>query len=302
VFRRHKGLIVAIILLACILANVFSPLRVSRVSIRLAAEPVFHIGGFAVTNTLLSSWLAMALLVVVALVASRRLVDTPKPSSLQNMVETLIEVLHNYVEGMVGDRARAFLPVVGTFFLFILTSNWLPLLPGFGSVGLWEEAEGGRVFVPLLRGSTTDLNTTIALAICSVISSQVYGIRFLGLYAYGSRFVPVGKFIAFFRTLANGGGVRVGLLLSGVLDLFIGLLEVFEELTKILSFSFRLFGNIFGGEVLLVVMAFLAPYAASVPFMALEIFGGLIQAFIFAILTAAFIGRATTAHGHAQAG
>lgn len=297
--RLCKRLIVVAVLLGFVLANIFSPLRVRRVSIRLAPEPVFCIGGLAVTNTLLSSWLATLLLVGFAIVAVRKLVDTPEPSSLQNLVETVIEALYGFVEGIGGSRTSTFFPVVGTFFLFILTSNWLALLPGVGSVGFWEEVGGERVFVPLLRGSTTDLNTTIALAACSVVSSQVYGIRFLGLTGYGSRFVAIGKFVAFFRHLARGEGLRISLLLGGALDQFIGLLEVFEELTKILSFSFRLFGNIFGGEVLLVVMAFLVPYGASIPFMGLELFGGFIQALIFAVLTAAFLGRATAARGPA---
>jgi len=298
VLKHRKALIVAAILLAFVLANAFSPLRVRQVSIRLAPEPIFHIGGLAITNTLLGSWLAMLLLVVLALAVSRNLVDVPEPSSLQNLVETVMETLYGFFERFGGDHTRAFFPVVGTFFLFILTANWLSLLPGIGSVGFWEEQAGERVFVPLLRGSTTDLNTTIALAICSVASSQAYGIHFLGLASYGSRFLPIRGFADFFRGLVRGKGFKVRLLLNGVLDLFIGLLEVFEELTKILSFSFRLFGNIFGGEVLLIVMAFLAPYGASIPFMALELFGGFIQAFIFAVLTSAFLGRAATALNH----
>jgi len=142
----------------------------------------------------------------------------------------------------------------------------------------------------------TDLNTTIALAICSVFSAQVYAVRFLGLREYILRYVAIGKFIALFRSQANGGSSRLGLLWRGALDVFVGLLEIFGELTKILSFSFRLFGNMFGGEVLLAVMAFLVPYVASIPFMALEVFGGFIQAFIFAVLSTAFLGQATSQH------
>lgn len=295
-FRRNKGLIIATAAVALVLANIWSPFKVRQVSIRLAPEALFHLGGLTVTNTLLSSWITMALLILLAVCGSRRLVDTPAPRSLQNIIETAFEALYNFMQNMVGTKARAFFPVVATFFLFILTSNWLGMLPGFSSIGLWEEQGGERLFIPLLRGSTSDLNTTIALAVCSVLSYQVYGIRFLGWQDYGGRFLAIGKFVAFFRALIGGQKVKVSLLFGGVLDAFIGLLEIFDELTKILSFSFRLFGNIFGGEVLLLVMAFLAPYAASIPFLALELFSGFIQAFIFAVLTTAFLGRATTGH------
>ena len=293
---RHRILIASVIVGLLLLGNFLTPLKVERVSVELRPEVIATVGGFAITNTLVGSWLAMILLIVLAGLTSRKLVDTPSARSLQNVAEAVIEALYGFMERFVGSKARDFFPVVGTFFLFILTSNWLGLLPGFSSIGLWEELEGERVFVPLLRGCTTDLNTTVALAVCSVISSQVYGVRSLGFLAYASRYVGIGKFIAFVRCLARKEKPRFRLLLDGILDMFIGLLKVFEELTKILSFSFRLFGNIFGGEVLLAVMAFLMPYVASIPFMALEIFGGAIQAFIFAVLSTAFFGQATSQH------
>ena len=283
-----------------VLANFFTPFKVKEVSIELKPEPVFHLGGFAITNTLISSWLAMLLLVILGVFTTRKLVDTPAPLSLQNMVEAVIEALYGFMHRFVGPKAKDFFPVVGTLFLFILTSNWLGLMPGFGSIGLWEEYEGNRLFVPLLRSPATDLNTTIALALCSVLSSQIYGIRFVGFLGYASRFVAIGKFIDFFRSLGRAGKPKLGLLLGGVLDLFIGLLEIFGELTKILSFSFRLFGNIFGGEVLLAVIAFLAPYVVSLPFLGLEIFGGAIQAFIFAVLSTAFFGQAISYHNQGE--
>ncbi|OGO04435.1 MAG: hypothetical protein A2Y73_04255 [Chloroflexi bacterium RBG_13_56_8] len=299
VFKRGRALIVTIIVVAIILANFFSPFRIEQISIRLASESIFQVGSLTVTNTLLCSWLAMLLLVLFGLLTTRKLVDVPKPLSIQNVTETIFELLYRFVQNFAGSRTRALFPVVATFFLYILTSNWIGLLPGFGSIGFWEVHEGERAFIPLLRGPTSDLNTTIALALCSVISAQVYGIRFRGFYQYSSRFVPVKKLVAFFRAPFRGEKASVRLLLGGILDLFIGLLEIFEELTKILSFSFRLFGNIFGGEVLLIVIAFLAPYVASIPFLALEIGTGLIQAFIFSVLTAAFLSRAI-AMGHAE--
>ena len=297
--KHGRALIVVVVVLALIVADFAGPLRVRQLSIRLAPEPVFHLGGFAVTNTLLASWLAMLLLLVAAVLARRKLADVPSSRSLQNAVEAIIETLYGFMEGIVGEKARSFFPVVATFFLFILTANWLGLLPGFGSVGFWAEEGGRRVFVPLLRGATADLSTTIALAVCAVISLQVYGVRMRGLRGYASRFLPIGRLRDFAGGLVRGKGVRLSLLFRGLLDLFIGLMELFEDLTKILSFSFRLFGNVFGAEVLLLVIAFLVPYVASIPFLILEVFGGFIQAFIFAVLTTAFLGSVTSPHGKA---
>jgi F-type H+-transporting ATPase subunit a len=300
VFRNRKGLLIALVIALLVVANLFSPFKVTTIHIELAAEPIAHIGGWAITNTLLSSWVAGILLIIVALTVRRKLVDAPAALSLQNVVETILETLHNFMQNMVGPNARAFLPLVSTFFLFILITNWFSMLPGVGSLGIWRMEGEERVFVPLFRGATSDLNTTIALAACSVISIQVYGIRFRGFGKYMGHFVPLERVVAFIRALFKGQ-VKIGLLLGGILDMFIGLLEIFEEMTKILSFSFRLFGNIFGGEVLLLVMAYLAPFVISIPFMILELFAGFIQAFIFATLTTAFLGRAAASHDHVPA-
>lgn len=292
-FRLNKRLLAFFLIIVLIMADIFSPLKARQIAIRMAPEPDFQIAGFTITNTLLSSWLAMLLLIGLALLSRRNLADAPSARSLQNAIEAVFEALYNFMQNIAGLKARAFFPIVGTFFLFILTSNWIGLLPFFGSVGLWKEVEGKRTFIPLLRSTTSDLNTTIALAICAVISLQVYSIRFLGFRGYISRFVPVDRLTLFLRSLAKGEKIKFGLILGIFLDAFVGLLEIFEDLTKILSFSFRLFGNIFGGEVLLLVIAFLVPYLVSVPFIALEIFGGFIQALIFAVLTTAFLARAT---------
>ena len=296
-WQKHRGLIIGGLVLLFVVANIFSPWKIGHVKIELAPEPLFRLGPLVVTNTILGTWMAMLLLVVGGLVLRRRtLVDIPKAASLQNVVETLFEALYNFMHNIAGAQTASFFPVVATFFLFILANNWLGMLPGFGSLGLWRSGEGEPVFVPLLRGPTTDLNTTIALAICSVLAAQAYGIHAQGFLGYASRFVPLGKIIAFFRELFAEKRLRIKLLLGGFLDIFIGILELFEEMTKVLSFAFRLFGNMFGGEVLLAVMAFLAPYVVSLPFLALEIFGGFIQAFIFATLTTAFLSRATSSH------
>ncbi len=285
---------IAVVVLAALLADLFSPFRAKLAEIELAPKIFWHLGPLPISNTLLCSWLAMILLAVFSWCATRHLTDVPAPRSLQNVAEIVIEALYKFTEGFAGPLAKAFFPVTATFFLYILTANWVGLLPGIGSIGFWYTQGEAQTFVPLLRGATADLNTTVALAICSVLLSQAYGIRYQGIVGYLSRFLNLGSFFAFFRALFREGEIRPGLLFRGLLDLFIGPLELLEELTKVLSFSFRLFGNIFGGEVLLAVIAFLAPFLAPLPFMALEMLAGFIQALVFAALSTAFFARAAT--------
>jgi F-type H+-transporting ATPase subunit a len=160
----------------------------------------------------------------------------------------------------------------------------MELLPGFGSVGIWTGGGGERAFVPLLRSADTDLNTTIALAIFAVGSIQAFGIATLGP-AYLSRFLDI-------QSLRSEGSF-----MQRIAKLFIGLLELFDQFTKILSFAFRLFGNIFAGEVLLLVVSFLLPVVGPLPFTALEIFVGFIQALIFAMLTLVYASSAMRREG-----
>jgi len=266
----------------------------------LEAEKVFSIGGFPISNSIIASWLAMLILIVISILATRKMKLIP--TGFQNVVETVLEMFYESVAKVrAGEQARLFLPLSATIFFFILLSNWMgAILPGFGSIGLLEHHHGEEVFVPILRSAATDLNTTLALAVFSVISIQIYGIKVQGFFRYANRFIRLGKVIDMFR----GRPVNP---LTAVIDLFIGVLEIFDELTKLLSFSFRLFGNIFAGEVLLIVTATLlfqifknlAPivYPASLIFVALEIFVGFIQAFIFATLTLVFLKIATAHHG-----
>ena len=297
--KRNKTIVLAALALLG-LANLLVPVRVEHLHIDLCPSILTHVGPVPVSNTLLASLLASVLLIAFALLARRRLVDLPRARSLQNLVEAGFELLLDFMERFAGENAIRFFPVVATFFLFILFSNWLPMVPGVGSIGIATETSQGATFVPLLRGATSDLNTTCALAICSVASGQFFGATSLGLSTHILRYLSIGKWLAFFRALFACQKPRFSLLLSGTLDVFIGILEIFEELTKILSFSFRLFGNVFGGEVLLMVIAFLLPFLASIPFMALEMFTGFIQAFIFAVLSTAFFARAVAAHNDNQ--
>ena len=294
---RYKRLAIVLIVLILITINVFNPFRVERPAIKLGVEQVAQIGSFSISNSMIASALTTVTLVVVSLFATRRIKLAPGGRCLQNVVEFLFEALHNYIARTAGEHTRLFFPLAASLFLFILMSNWMQLLPGFGSFGPIKEQEGRTIIVPFLRSANSDLNTTLALAICSVLGTQFYGIRALGFSTYLSRFVNLARVREFFAGLLGKGPRRsAGHLMRGGLDLFIGALDIFGELTKVLSFSFRLFGNTFAGEVLLVVVAFLVPYAVSLPFMGLELFIGFVQAMIFMVLTVAFAARAVGPH------
>ena len=238
--------------------------------ISLAAERIFAVFGMPITNTLLMSWIAMVILILTSFFATRKLKLIPK--GLQNFTEAIVEFILGFITQIIGNRKEAekFFPLVTTIFVFILLSNWLGLVPGVGTIGFFEVAhtEGGnQLFVPLFRSANSDLNMTLALAIVSVVATQIFGIITIGFFKH------IGKYISF-----KNPGLT-----------FAGILEGIAEVVKILSFSFRLFGNIFAGEVLLVVIAFLIPFIAPLPFMFLELFVGFIQALIFAMLTLVFL-------------
>ena len=244
--------------------------------ISLAAEEIANIGGFAITNTLVLAWIAMGILIFFGMAATYKL--TPVPGRIQNFFELIVEQSYNFVKGIIGsdkDTERVY-PFIITFFIFILLSNWLGLIPGVGTVGIAGEHNGQHVFIPFLRAPASDLNTTLAFAIISVSITNIFGIAAIGFSKH------IGKFISFKSPLA----------------FFMGILETIAEVAKILSFSFRLFGNIFAGEVLLIVVASLIPYIAPLPFLGLEVFVGFIQALVFSMLTLIFIKVAITQVEH----
>ena len=243
-----------------------------ELELSLAAEKIFHIAGFAITNSLLTTWIVMGALILSVFVAARNLKEVP--SRWQVVVELVIESLYSLVEGVAGKKTKEFFPLVATFFIYIIFLNWSELIPGVGSIGFLEHAHGKDFLIPLFRAPTADLNVTLAFALISVIAAQYYGIKKLGLLRYSKRFINV----------------------KNPIDFVVGILEIISEIAKIISFSFRLFGNIFAGEVLLTVVAFLIPFFAPIPFFALEIFIGFVQAIVFAMLTLVFLNIATEAH------
>ena len=335
---RIRNIALILIVLLLLVGGFFLPTAMPH--IQLPAEPVLHITfpvvipllghELVITNTILAAWFSMLILIVLSIVATRRMKLVP--TGLQNILEMALEAILNLVEGVAGhERGRKFFPLVVTIFLFVLVSNWMGLLPGYGTIGRIEEvsqggyqvreavlpvlnlkvniltakkaAEGGGIMVPFLRSAATDLNTTLALALVTMFLVQYFGVRAMGALGYVSKFFNFGRLFHFAAALV-GRRPRKGLLgelLFGLLDVFVGLIELLSEFAKIISFSFRLFGNILAGEILLAVMVFLVPWVASLPFLGLELFVGFIQAFIFAVLALAFLAVATTGHSSEEA-
>lgn len=236
--------------------------------ISIKAEKIWEIFGFPITNSLLLSYLFLTVFFILALVFSSL---SQKKTRLVFFVYFLLSAIYSFFSSITKERVKDFFPLLASFFLFILFSNWLGLIPGVGSL-LFKHNHHAT---PLFRGATADINMTFALAIVSVASTQIYGIKYLG-----------SDYIKKFINLINP------------LNFFVGILEIFSEISKLISFSFRLFGNIFAGEVLLVVVAMLIPILASFPFLLLELFVGLIQALVFSMLTAVFLSSATVKDGH----
>ncbi len=243
--------------------------------ISIAAEKLFGFGAFPITNSFLLAVSLGALLSGASFLFLRKLEDIPR--GVQNAVESVFEALLGLVESVTQDKAQArkFFPLVATIFLFVLFSNWIGLLPGGGTVGVYGRHE---TIIPFLRSPSADLNMTLALSLISVFSIQLAGITVLGLRGYASKF--------FVAPWVKPYGIGTA----------VGALELVGEFAKILSFSFRLFGNVFAGEVLLTVMLHLVPYAVPLPFLFLEAFVGLIQALVFAMLTLVFLKMATVGH------
>jgi F-type H+-transporting ATPase subunit a len=242
------------------------------VSIHLAPDVIGHVYGVPITNTTFTVWCVMLLLVVGALLMRRSL--SMIPGKVQVLVELLIGGAYDYIKDVLESDvlARKFFPLIMTIFLFILGANWFGLLPGVTSVGFTSLHDGHEKFIPFLYPANTDLNVTIALSIIAFLAIEIAGFVLVGFLKYA------GKFVNF----------------KSPLGFFIGIIELFSELARLVSFSFRLFGNIFAGKVLLLITIFFVPFILPVPIMAFELFVGFIQAFVFAVLTLFFIKLAVT--------
>lgn len=260
----------------------------------LFAEPIFNLGSFTVTNSLLTSWIALVVILIIGVAFRAQLSIVPK--KLQNVVEMVMEKFLEIFDAITGSRQRSVMlaPFVMSFFVLILINNWLGLIPGVGSIGQVASHDGHAVFIPYLRGGTADLNTTLALASIAVVASHIFGVVAVGVWNYINKFIN-------FKALAEIPKKIVKeptIIVVNPIKVFVGLIEIIGEVAKVASLSFRLFGNIFAGEVLLASMAAIIAFAVPIPFMFLEIIVGLIQALIFAILVLIYVSISTTAEEH----
>jgi F-type H+-transporting ATPase subunit a len=260
----------------------------------LFAEPILKVGNFNITNSLLNTWLVVFILVIFSWYFRTRIKVIPK--GIQNALEMVVEAFLGIFDSITGSRERSlkFFPLVFSFFIFILISNWMGLLPGVGSVGQVVSEHGAKVFVPYFRGGTADLNTTLALAIIGVVASHIFGVVALGVWKYLNKFINFQAFLEIPKKIKKDPSV----IFVNPIKAFVGLIEIIGEIAKVASLSFRLFGNIFAGEVLLASMAAILAFGLPIPFMFLEIVVGLVQALIFAMLILAYLTMNTSEEAH----
>jgi F-type H+-transporting ATPase subunit a len=267
--------------------------QVPRPTVELPSETVFHVGHFSITNTLLASWFTIIFLVGLSFVLTRKMKLIP--GRRQAMGEAIVEGLLNFVESVAGKKhARMLFPGVATIFIYVISNAYLALLPFFGSIGIIEH--DGK-FAPLFRSANTDLNVPLSIAMMSFIFVETWGMRSVGVVHYLSEFINVRQFLQGFKELFTGK-IKTGPMniVFGFISLFVGVLEIFSHLTRMLSFTFRLFGNMTAGEILILVSCFLIPLVFTIPFYGLELLIGLIQALIFSGLTLVFGTIASTPH------
>jgi len=259
--------------------------------ITLYAEPVLHFGNFHVTNALLTSWVVVAVLVVVAVALRFKLKQVP--GNLQNLFEVILEGAMGLCDQVTNSRhlTMRIFPIAISAFFFILFNNWLGIMP-FGGFGIVENTDHGLAFIPYLRGGTADINTTIALAVSAVVGANIFGVLSIGLWKTFNKYVNLKALGGIFTKIRKDPTVVI----VAPITFFVGLIEIVGEFAKIASLSFRLFGNVFAGEVLLASMAALVAYAVPIPFLFLEILVGVIQALIFSILLVVYFTISASDH------
>ncbi len=309
----NRWIVLLLIILSVLGAKYFPPIQphIQVAPENLSSQPLFTlpvIGSFYLTNTMVAIILADILVLILGYFIHKELSKGDLvPHGITGVIEMLVEALYNMTESTAGKWAGTIFPYFMTIVLVVLTANWMELIPGVDSIGKIEESahgnplitllpgimavvkgtgdathEGGYVIVPYIRAAATDLNFTAALALISVIMTQVIGIRAQG-FGYFRKFINTGSLFTkpFF----------------GAMDLLVGLLELISEFSKIISFTFRLFGNVFAGSVLLFLVGAMVPVFAQSMIIMFEIFIGLIQALVFGMLTMIFMAQVTTAHG-----
>jgi len=257
----------------------------------LPAHVIFNILGFPITNSIIAAWLTIFIVVTFFGAVTRR--SKLIPGRLQSIVEGLLGWLYDFCKSVAGDdNGRKFFPVVATIFIFVAFNAWLGLLPGYGTI-LVHTAEGET---HLLKPANTDMNMPLALAFISFIFVEYFGLRTHGI-RYLSKFFNFGSLLKGIGQIFRGK-LKSGLsgIFLGIINAFIGLIELLSEFIRILSFTFRLFGNMTAGEILLLAVVFLIPWLIAPIFYGLELFVGGVQALIFSGLTLIFLTLAV-AHG-----
>ena len=307
------------LIVALLVGFIWPPVPTPHVA--LGGEPINSKVTPLLTNSMLTTFIVDAILILIALAVGLRMKLVP--TGIQNLMEMVIEYFYTLAEQIAGKAARNYFPWIMTIFLFVIISNWFGLLPGVGSIGWvqthdaehnettpaeeegadhegWNRdsqlamadgalillsteaapaaAEAEEHFIPLFRVPSADLNFTFALAAATMVLVQIWGVRALGA-----------SYFRKFFTFAGKGMMRP-------INAFVGILELISEISRILSFGFRLFGNIFAGEIVLATMAFLAAFILPVPFYILELFVGFVQALVFTMLALVFFTMSTIGH------
>ncbi len=324
------------VILVLVILNFLAITRFAPVMphVHIAAEPVAGpfmlplLGEFYITNTILHTLLIDLGLIAIGLYMNRALRHGDIIlSGFAGVIEAILEMLYDLVESIAGKRARLIYPSVATFIILIVVVNWSEMIPGVESIGLLHEVHAEEAgyptkelfkigdlsvatltketsedvlsgherlygYTPLFRVGSTDLNFTVALAIASVLMTQAIGIKAVG-FGYLEKFFPFGDL---FRIWSKKNRSIIDFIMPPI-NIFVGILELAAEFAKIISFSFRLFGNIFAGSVLLCVIGALVPVVAQSGFIFLEMFVGFMQAIIFGMLTLVFMTIAVQPHG-----
>jgi F-type H+-transporting ATPase subunit a len=315
----RRWVVLVLLIVGFILGGIYAPVQpeILVAPEKLIEEPIVEnflgLGPLYLVNTLPTLLITIILLVVIAYFTNRSLQQSARtdlvPRGIGNAMEAILEMLYNLTEGSAGAKwARAIFPWFATIMIYVLFANLLKLIPGFESIGVLHPHGGGHagelhgwqlynaelshdyVLAPFFRGISVDLNFTVALALIAVVMIQVIGFRAQGA-GYLSKFFNTRRMfkVPFF----------------GAMDFLVGLLELISEISKVLSFAFRLFGNMFAGIVLVAIVAGLLGRFSILPAMIMmfELFVGVIQAFVFGMLTMVFMAQATQGHGeeHAEA-
>jgi F-type H+-transporting ATPase subunit a len=313
----RRWVVLVLMILGFILGGIFVPVQpeITVAPERLIEEPIIEnflgLGPLYLVNTMTTLAATIILLIVIAYFTNRSLKQSAQtdlvPRGIGNLMEAFLELIYNLTEGSAGSKwAKAIFPWFATIMIYVLFANLLKLIPGFESIGVLHkvavghpapggllqpgEVENGYVLAPFFRGVSVDLNFTAMLALISVVMIQIIGFRAQG-FGYLSKFFNTRRMfkVPFF----------------GAMDFIVGLLELISELAKIISFTFRLFFNMFAGVILVAVVAYLLGKFTIVPSMLylFELFVGVIQAFVFGMLTMVFMAQATQGHGeeHAEA-